>query len=85
MSPSQMVQTISVDVGDFKAVEKATSEAVAKLGPVQVGIGVGGYGIRDELGEARRAGRVRSAARCGAVRCGARRCSNFSAYTPGAI
>ena len=36
VSPSQMVQTVSVDVGDFKAVEKATCEAVAKLGPVQV-------------------------------------------------
>lgn len=34
--PGQMVQTISVDVGDAAAVEKAMSEAVAKQGAVQV-------------------------------------------------
>ena len=71
MSPSQMVQTISVDVGDFKAVEKATSEAVAKLGPVQVGDW--GWGIWDK-GRARRSkacwsGPVGCTVRCGAVRC----------------
>lgn len=34
--PGQMVQTISVDVGDAAAVEKAMREAVAKQGAVQV-------------------------------------------------
>lgn len=34
--PGQMVQTISADVGDAAAVEKAMGEAVAKQGPVQV-------------------------------------------------
>lgn len=34
--PGQMVQTISVDVGDAAAVEKAMGEAVAKQGSVQV-------------------------------------------------
>jgi len=34
--PGQMVQTISVDVGDAAAVEKAMGEAVAKQGAVQV-------------------------------------------------
>lgn len=36
MLPGQMVQTISVDVGDAAAVEKAMGEAVAKQGAVQV-------------------------------------------------
>lgn len=34
--PGQMVQTISVDVGNAAAVEKAMGEAVAKQGAVQV-------------------------------------------------
>ena len=37
--PGQMVQTISVDVGDATAVEKAMDEAVAKQGAVQVILG----------------------------------------------
>lgn len=39
VSPSQMVQTVSVDVADSKAVEEATAGAVAKQGPVQVHTG----------------------------------------------
>lgn len=34
--PGQIVQTVSVDVGDADAVEKAMSEVVAKQGTVQV-------------------------------------------------
>lgn len=33
--PDQMLQTISVDVGDASAVEKAMGEAVAQQGAVQ--------------------------------------------------
>lgn len=40
--PGQMVQTISVDVGDAAAVEKAMGDAVAKQGAVQVG----SFGLR---------------------------------------
>eukprot|EP00904_Undaria_pinnatifida_P001533 jgi/Undpi1/11380/HiC_scaffold_30.g13677.m1 len=43
VSPSQMVQTVSVDVADFKAVEEATAGAVAKQGPVQVLVNCAGY------------------------------------------
>ncbi|CAM9358961.1 unnamed protein product [Laminaria digitata] len=50
-SPSQMVQTVSVDVSDFKAVEKATSEAVAKQGPVQILVNCAGFAIAQELDE----------------------------------
>lgn len=35
VSPGQMVQTVSVDVGDAEAVEKAMGEAVGKQGAVQ--------------------------------------------------
>lgn len=42
MLPGQMVQTISVDVGDAAAVEKAMGDAVAKQGAVQVG----SFGLR---------------------------------------
>lgn len=35
VQPDQMLQTISVDVGDAAAVEKAMGEAVAKQGAVQ--------------------------------------------------
>lgn len=68
MSPSQMVQTVSVDVGDFKAVEKVTSEAVAKLGPVQVRDW--GWGDRKwaRLGGARRGALFGSDPLDGAVR-----------------
>ena len=36
ISPDQMIQSVSVDVGDPAAVEKVTADAIAKQGMVQV-------------------------------------------------
>lgn len=47
MLPDQMVQTVSVDVGDAAAVEKAMGEAVAKQGAVQARVFVGNRHTQD--------------------------------------
>ncbi|CAM9575693.1 unnamed protein product [Ectocarpus fasciculatus] len=50
-SPDQMVQAISVDVGDAEAVKIAMGEAVAKQGAVQVLANCAGFAIAREFDE----------------------------------
>eukprot|EP00903_Cladosiphon_okamuranus_P009315 g8887.t1 len=49
--PGQMMQTISVDVGDAAAVEKAMVEAVARQGAVHVLANCAGFAIAKEFDE----------------------------------
>ncbi|CAM9989484.1 unnamed protein product, partial [Scytosiphon promiscuus] len=51
VQPDQMLQTISVDVGDAAAVEKAMGEAVAKQGTAQVVANCAGFAIAKEFDE----------------------------------